>query len=291
MRALYKFAVTCLALALSGSAMAQFDFLNKAMDAAKSKMGPAGNLLDKAKPIIDSMGIDEPKEIEIGNTFAASLLGAKPLLNDPALHRYVNTLGRWLALQTERPDLPWTFGVLDDDGFNAFATPGGNIFVTKGLLARMRNESELAGVLSHEIAHVIRKHYVKALQISALAGGSVEIFTERWNKGPAEFRPYIAGFVKDVYSKGLDKSDEYEADRIGVVIAARAGFDPYGLPGVLQTLQSQNPRDGGFTLLFETHPTPTDRLDSLSKVMNGRFDSNNGSVGKSFAERSKEFSR
>lgn len=290
MRTVQKFAITCLALALSGPAAAQFDF-SKALDAVKGKLGPAGNLLDKAKPVIDSMSIDEPKEIEIGNTFAASLLGAKPLLNDPALHRYINTLGRWLAMQTERPDLPWTFGVLDDDGFNAFATPGGNIFVTKGLLARMRSESELAGVLSHEIAHVIRKHYVKALQVSAVAGGGVDLLTERWNKGPAEFRSYIAGFVKDVYSKGLDKGDEYEADRIGVVVAARAGFDPYGLPGVLQTLQSQNPRDSGFTLLFETHPTPTDRLDSLSKAMNGRFDSSNGLVGKSFAERSKEFSR
>lgn len=287
MRINKKVIIASLLLGLCLPAMAQFGGFklpipipvpNKYIETAK-------NFVEKTKEI------DEPKEIEIGNTFAASLLGAKPLLNDPALHRYINALGRWLTLQTERPDLPWTFGVLDDDGFNAFATPGGNIFVTKGLLARMRSESELAGVLSHEIAHVIRKHYLKAIQSNALTGGTADLIAENINKGPAELRSYFAGLFKDVYSKGLDKSDEYEADRIGVVIAARAGFDPYGLPGVLQTLQSQNPRDSGYTLLFETHPSPTDRLDSLSKAMNGRFESSNGSVGKSFAERSKEFSR
>src|SRR5437870_1897269 len=105
-----------------------------------------GNLAKATK------GTDEAEEIRIGQEFAAVLLGAKPLVADARLQRYVNVLGRWLALQTERPDLPWTFGVLDDAGFNAFATPGGHVFVTRGLMARMRNEAELAGVLAHEIA-------------------------------------------------------------------------------------------------------------------------------------------
>ncbi|MBC3916429.1 M48 family metalloprotease [Undibacterium sp. CY18W] len=292
MRALQKFAVACLALALSGSATAQFDFLNKAIDAAKSKIGPAGNLLDKAKPVVDSMGIDEPKEVEIGNEFAAVLLGAKPLLNDPPLQRYVNTLGRWLASQTERPDLPWTFGVLDDVGFNAFATPGGKIFVTKGLLMRMRTESELVGVLSHEIAHVVLKHHVNAMQSKAWTDFGGEAASSYIAKGNlAEYKGKLVNLGKEMYTKGLDKGDEYAADSAGVVIAARAGFDPYGLPAVLQTLQAQSAQDNNFSLLFETHPSPTDRLESLSKSMNGRFDSSNGSVGKSFAERSKEFSR
>ena len=97
--------------------------------------------------------IDEAKEIEIGRQLAAVLLGSKPLHPDMALQRYVNRLGRWISLQSSRPQLPWTFAVLDDPGFNAFAAPGGYIFVTKGLVDRV-DEAELAGILAHEITHV-----------------------------------------------------------------------------------------------------------------------------------------
>lgn len=291
MRAYQKLLIASLAILLCGPAAAQFDFLKKALENAPIP-GKAKSALDKTMDVAEkTKEIDEPKEIAIGQEFAASLLGAKPLLNDPALQKYVNTLGRWLASQSERPDLPWTFGVLNDDGFNAFATPGGSIFVTKGLLARMRNEAELAGVLSHEIGHVIRKHYLKAIQSNAVTGLGVDLLADNINKGSAELKTFAANIFKDVYARGLDKDDEYEADRVGVVIAARAGFDAYGLPSVLQTLQSQNPQDKGFSLLFETHPTPTDRLDRLNRAMGTRFESSTGSAGKPFSERSKEFSR
>lgn len=291
MRTLQKLAIAGLTLALCGSAIAQGGIFGQILDATRGKTGVAGDLLDKAKPIIENSGIDEPREIEIGNEFAAVLLGAKPLLNDPALQRYVNTLGRWLASQTERPDLPWTFGVLDDVGFNAFATPGGKIFVTKGLLARMRNEAELVGVLSHEIAHVVLKHHVNAMQSKAWVDVFGDVAGTKLKGNFAEVRGMVVNLGKDMLTKGLDKGDEYAADRVGVVIAARAGFDPYGLPAVLQTLQSQNAQDGNFSLLFETHPSPTDRLDNLDKVMRNRFESTNGSQGRSFNDRFKEFSR
>ena len=111
--------------------------------------------------------IDEPEEIAIGKDVASRLLGAAPLVADPALQRYVNSVGRWLAAQTERADLPWQFGVLETPHLNAFAVPGGTIFITRGLLAQMRNEAELAGVLGHEIVHVLRKHHLKAIQKGA----------------------------------------------------------------------------------------------------------------------------
>ena len=87
--------------------------------------------------------IDEKEEIAIGRDMAARLLGAAPLVADARLQRYVNNVGRWLASQTERAELPWQFGVLDAPQLNAFAVPGGTIFVTRGLLAKMRNEAEL----------------------------------------------------------------------------------------------------------------------------------------------------
>ncbi len=210
--------------------------------------------------------IDEPEEIAIGRDVASRLLGAAPLVADPRLQRYVNHVGRWLAAQTERPDLPWQFGVLDHANVNAFAVPGGTIFITRGLLDRMRNEAELAGVLGHEIVHVLRKHHLKAIQKgaqTALAGDAMGAAL-RDRAGPA--RDKLIAFGTEMYTRGLDKSDELEADRLGVVIAARAGYDAYGLPSVLQTLQAISAQDSAIALMFKTHPTPGERLQTLDRM-------------------------
>ena len=216
--------------------------------------------------------IDEPQEIALGEGIASNLLGAAPLLDNPAAQQYVNRVGRWLALQTERPDLPWQFGVLDDNDVNAFAAPGGYVFITKGLLAQMNSEAELAGVLAHEISHVLRKHHLQAIK----KGARTELLSDLANEAlkgkganPALNKLVSAG--TEVYARGLDKSDEFEADRMGVVIAARGGYDPYGLPAVLQTLQSINPSDSSVALMFKTHPALADRLSLLDKEMTGQF--------------------
>ena len=144
--------------------------------------------------------IDEPEEIEIGRDVASRLLGAAPLVADPALQRYVNHVGRWLAAQTERPDLPWQFGVLDSPHVNAFAVPGGTIFITRGLLERMRSEAELAGVLGHEIVHVLKKHHLKAIQKgaqAALAGDALSLALKD-RAGPA--RDKLIAFGTEMYA-------------------------------------------------------------------------------------------
>jgi beta-barrel assembly-enhancing protease len=216
--------------------------------------------------------INEPQEITLGEGIASNLLGAAPLLNNPAVQQYVNRIGRWLTLQTERPDLPWQFGVLDDNDVNAFAAPGGYVFITKGLLAQMNSEAELAGVLAHEISHVLRKHHLQAIK----KGAQAELLSDLANdaiksngKDPRLTKLVSAG--TEVYARGLDKNDEFEADRMGVVIAARGGYDPYGLPAVLQTLQSINPSDSSVALMFKTHPALADRLSLLDQEMSGRF--------------------
>lgn len=217
--------------------------------------------------------VSEPKEIELGDGIAGNLLGAAPLLQDAAVQRYVNSVGRWLALQTERPDLPWQFGVLDDPDINAFAVPGGRVFITKGLLMRMKSEAELAGVLGHEISHVLRKHHLQAIKKGArseLMAEFAERAAQRSGADPALTKLISAG--TEVYARGLDKNDEFEADRMGVVIAARAGYDPYGLPAVLQTLQGIDPHDSGLALLFKTHPALNDRLQLLDKLMPAPFE-------------------
>ncbi|MGQ0544866.1 MAG: M48 family metalloprotease [Betaproteobacteria bacterium] len=246
-----------LLLAISTPVDAQFRLpsfdINKLVDTAKN----VGKAVQE---------IPEPEEIQIGQDVASRLLGAAPLVPDAALQRYVNHVGRWLAAQTERPELPWRFGVLDAPQLNAFAVPGGTIFITRGLLERMQSEAELAGVLAHEIVHVLRKHHLKAIQKgaqTALAGDALGAALKD-RAGPARDR--LIAFGTEMYSRGLDKSDEIEADRLGVVIAARGGYDAYGLPSVLQTLQAMNAQDSAVALMFKTHPSPGERLVALDKM-------------------------
>ena len=246
--------VACLALCAAPAA-AQFNFnLNRLVDTVKNVGKATGE-------------IGEKEEIEIGRDMAARLLGAAPLAAQDPVQRYVNHVGRWLASQTERPDLPWRFGVLEAPQLNAFATPGGHIFITRGLFERMRSEAELAGVLAHEIAHVLKKHHLKAIQKGAqleLAGTAVSTLARQDRNTVNREKLLAAG--SELFARGLDKSDELEADRLGVVIAARGGYDAYGLPTVLQTLQAMNPEDSGLALMFKTHPTPAERLDALERM-------------------------
>jgi predicted Zn-dependent protease len=242
-------------LALAAPAQAQFNInLNRLLDVGKNVKQAATD-------------VDEKEEIEIGGDMAARLLGAAPLVADEQLQRYVNNVGRWLASQTERPGLPWRFGVLDAPQLNAFATPGGHIFITRGLLSSMNNEAELAGVLAHEIAHVLRKHHLKAIQKTAqleLANTVIGTFRRQDDRTNRHEKLLAAG--SELFARGLDKDDELEADRLGVVIAARAGYGAYGLPAVLQTLQAMNPADSGLALMFKTHPAPAERLGALEKM-------------------------
>jgi len=120
------------------------------------------------KDLYDLVPAEEKEEIQIGQGVAATLPGARPLVQDTSLQRYVNEVGLWTARQSERPDLPWAFGVIDSEHLNAFATPGGSILVTRGLLKVMRSESELAGVLGHEIAHTVRRHHITAMRKGAM---------------------------------------------------------------------------------------------------------------------------
>lgn len=222
--------------------------------------------------------IDEPKEIEIGRQLAAVLLGAKPLHPNAALQRYVNRLGRWISLQSSRPNLPWTFGVLDDVGYNAFATPGGYIFITKGLVDRVADEAELAGILAHEITHVISKHHLQAIRKSAQSGLLTKVAASQLRNDLAGgLSAQLLSMGRELYSRGLDQTDELEADRNGVALATRAGFDPYGLVAVLQQLRTETPDNPLFTLSFSTHPPAQVRLDQVEIAMGQRLDSYAGS--------------
>jgi predicted Zn-dependent protease len=219
---------------------------------------------EKLKPLKQT---SENDEITLGKDVAANLLGASPLVNDPALQAYVNKIGLWIALHTSRPNLPWRFGVLDTSSVNAFATPGGYVFITRGMLMRMRDESELAGVLAHEISHVVEKHALNTMR----KGKLVDLASDALSRNKPEYAKLVSAGT-EIFARGLDKEDEFAADRMGVVLAARAGYDPYGLPATLQTLSSINPKDDAVSLMFKTHPDSEKRLELVTNAMEGQLD-------------------
>lgn len=210
-----------------------------------------------------------PEEIALGRDLASRILGAAPALPDPEIQAYVNRVGRWLTLHTERPDLPWHFAVAATDTVGAFATPGGNVIITAGLLSLMRDENELAGVLAHEISHVVHRHHTQAIMKRARAQLATDIAGQLAQQYVAK-NPLVTQALMstgmNLYASGLDQGDEYAADRNGIVIAARAGYDPLGLVYLLTTLDSVGAAEPRTQLLFATHPPTRERIDRLAAV-------------------------
>lgn len=154
--------------------------------------------------------IDTPDELEIGQQLCAVVLDSQTLHPDKALQRYVNQLGRWISQQSARPNLPWTFAVLDDSSAHVLSAPGGYVLVTKGLIDAVANEAELAGLLALEITHVTEKHHLKALQ-QAISTSLVP--------------PTQINMVRDMYIRGFDHNDAPDTVRTAMALAARAGFE------------------------------------------------------------------
>ena len=211
------------------------------------------------------------EEVALGRNITGSLLGAAPLVKDEALQQYVNKVGRWVASQSERADLPWKFGVIENNDLNAFAAPGGYVLITKGLYQKLTNEAQLAGVLGHEIAHVVKKHQLKVLQKQQLLNAGSGWLKEKFAFGN-KLADKAIGSGAEISARSLDKDVEFEADRMGMVLATRAGYDAYGLAEVLQTIGQTNKADSSVALLFKTHPAPDERLAKLGDSIGASFD-------------------
>lgn len=220
-------------------------------------------------------------EVGIGRQVAGNLLGAAPLVKDDKLQKYVNSVGRWVALQSDRPDLEWHFSVIDSTDINAFAVPGGYVMVTKGLYQTLNSEAELAGVLAHEIGHVVRKHHLKLMKQGQLLEIGSKLLSQKVATKDEAIKKFI-GSGAELFARSLDKNAEYEADRVAVVLATRAGYDSYGLPTVLQEIGQAGADESRVSLLFKTHPHPDNRLVKLGDAMGTAFDSYKG---KTVAER------
>ena len=239
-----------------------------------------GALSKVGSSLLQMGAIDQSKEIALGEDFAAMLLGASKLHPNTDLQTYVNSVGRYLASYSDRPDLPWTFGVLDTPDLNAFAVPGGYVFVTSGLLANLNSEAELAAVLAHEIAHITERHQLRQLErdnsmnfMSNLAS-AVVTYQDHRKPGAGSDR-YVNRQIADsvlnagqqLFTKGLSREDELAADTLGIRLAARAGYDPYALAVVMQKLESMQGDSNALSLLLATHPAPADRLSNIEQQL------------------------
>ncbi len=256
---------TLLALALPAGAIDFGGLLNKGLETTK-KFQEANKEFSTAD------------EIELGNGVTAGVLGAAKLHSDANLQRYVNRVGKWVAMHSARADLPWSFGVIEGNSINAFAMPGGAVLVSYGLVKRLGSESELAAVLAHEIAHVVMKHQLKAIQASlnseAWAGLGKEAAGQAIGRRggdtfglkSAAASAGVDAVKSGVFLRPLDRGMEYDADRLGVVLATRSGYDPYGMVAVMQMLM-QEKGDGSGADVFSTHPAPSDRMAELERFV------------------------
>jgi predicted Zn-dependent protease len=244
----------------------------KGMEIGGVKLAPlvnAGEKLAKTGPT------SEQEESQLGRHMAGTLVGIKRLDNNSQEQRYVNRVGRWLSLHSSRPALQWRFGVLDDQDVNAFAAPGGYVFVTRGLLDMLDNEAELAGVLAHEIAHVTYQHHLKAVRSNNLMGAAMDMgmflgdAATGGNAGNTEraFAERAVNASRTLYARGLDKGDEYQADAEALRLMMLSGYDPYAFVAVMQKLDARSAKDSGMALLLQTHPSPANRLTAISQVM------------------------
>jgi predicted Zn-dependent protease len=213
-------------------------------------------------------GISTQQEQQMGAQYSAQINQQLPIIQDPEVNRYINVLGDSIARLTSRGDLDWKFFVVNSAEVNAFAVPGGYIYVNRGLIERAQNLSELAGVLGHEIGHVVERHSIKQMQQQQGAQVGLTlgcILINICGSQAAAAGINVAGTA--LFAK-FSRDDEAQADSVGIANVVRAGISPKGIPEMFQILldeRQSNP--GSVELWFGTHPTEESRITTTQHII------------------------
>ena len=218
---------------------------------------------------LTACGVSTQQEVEMGAQYSAQINAELPIVQDPELNRYINVLGDSIARLTPREDIPdWHFYIVDSKEVNAFAVPGGYIYVNRGLIERTVRMDQLAGVLGHEIGHVVKRHSIKQMQQAQGANIGVTlacVLTSVCNSQAGQAAIQVGGTA--LFAK-FSRSDENEADEEGIRNVIRAGISPNGIPSMFQILineRSSNP--GGVDSWFATHPLEEDRIAETQRMI------------------------
>jgi Zn-dependent protease with chaperone function len=228
---------------------------------AFAQLGRIGGVVKRAEQI-QELRISDAEEQQIGAAVSEKVRQRYGVVQDQDVHRYVMLVGTAVAQATTRPDVPWQFIVLDTDAVNAFAAPGGFVHITRGALALIQDEAELAGVLGHELIHVTERHTIKALQKNK----SIQMGADEKLSGNAGLlNQVVENVYLDIIENGFGRAEENESDEKGVVAAHKVGYAPQGLQRFLTRLQERNKESKEKRGLFASHPEMKERLDRLAR--------------------------
>ncbi|GAB4297334.1 MAG: hypothetical protein Fur0034_07260 [Desulfuromonadia bacterium] len=258
---------TILTLLLVAATVSTADagFLDKLKKLSDPESKESKILSGTTQLISSTQEMDYPTERTIGETLSLESLQrfGTPVKND-RLQEYVTLVGSAVAANSKRSTIPYRFAVLDTDIYNAFAAPGGIVFISRAMLDLLENEAELAAVLAHEVGHVAERHAVRSIKRAQFFEG-VGKLTAASLKGDRgkKFESLIGDIQNVLFDKGLDKEMEFEADRAAVETTLRTGYDPRGMLSVLKKLQrveAKNVKKGSW---FSTHPPLEERIARL----------------------------
>ncbi len=212
---------------------------------------------------IAACAVSQQQEVQLGATTAAEIDTTLPLIRDAAVNNYIASLGNQLARATDTRNLDWHFTVVDSKEVNAFALPGGWVYVNRGLIERAQNMSQVAGVLGHEIGHVTLRHSVQQMQQSQEVGGAAVLLctlTKVCESGTGQAAVNVAGSA--LFAK-FSRADEAEADGEGVKTTIKAGIDPNGIPQMFRILLDERKTNpSAVDAFFASHPLEEDRISA-----------------------------
>jgi predicted Zn-dependent protease len=228
----------------------------------EAQLGRLGGALKRAQQFKD-VEMTEAEEAQLGAEVSTRIRARYGVVQDGAVHRSVALVGTALAQASSKPALAWKFIVLDTDAVNAFAAPGGFIHITKGALANLKNEAELAGVIGHEIIHVTERHTIRAIQ----KGKLVQMGADETVAGNNALMNKLADKAYEVVESGFGRGEELESDGKGIVLANTIGYAPQGMNGFLAMLVERNQAAGATEKngLFASHPETQERMDKMTK--------------------------
>lgn len=213
-------------------------------------------------------GVSTQQEVQIGTEYAQQINAQLPIIGDPEINRYINVLGDSIAKLSDERNLEWTFFVVDSKQVNAFAVPGGYIYVNRGLIERADNLSMLAGVLGHEIAHVTERHSIQQMEKAQTANigvGLACVLTRICDSQTSQALINVAGAA--VFAR-FSRQDEIESDAKAIPYVARAGISPVGIPAMFRKLLEERQRSpGGVDAFFSTHPLEEDRIANTEALI------------------------